>query len=288
LITAVVLTWNGRADTLTCLRSLDGVHVVCVDNGSTDGTAEAVAREQPAVELIQNRTNLGFAAGNNVGIRRAVERGADWVLLLNNDAVAEPGLVAALEGAAATRPDAGALACKVVFAERPDTVEYAGARFRLLLGYRGRQRGYGQRDAPRFSRLSDVGWATGAAMAVSRTAIDRVGLLDERLFAYVEDVDWCLRIRHAGFGIVFVPDARVRHRGATSFGGRASPGALYYHARNTLAVCERHRPLPRGLCALRRGVVVGTHLFQARRRDGARAVVQGWRDYRAGRMGARA
>jgi GT2 family glycosyltransferase len=287
LIVAVVLAWNGREETLACLRSLGGVDVVCVDNGSTDGTPDAVEQEHPEVELVRNGANLGFAGGNNAGIRRALERGADWVLLLNNDAVAEPGLVDALERAAAQRPDAGVLACKVVFADRPDTLEYAGASFHPLLGYSGRQRGYGQTDDGRYDELRDVGRATGAAMAVSRAAIESAGLLDERLFAYVEDVDWCLRIHAAGFAIVFVPLARVRHHGGASTGGRVSPSALYYNARNTLAVSERHRPLPRGLRALRRGVVVGTHLLQARRGDAARAVIKGWRDYRVGRMGAR-
>jgi GT2 family glycosyltransferase len=287
MIVAVVVVWNGRAVTMECLESLRGMNVVCVDNASTDGTYEAIEREHPDVDLIRNDRNLGFAAGNNVGIRRALELGADWVVLLNNDVVAERGLAAALSRASAWRPDAGVLACKVLFAQQPAVVEYAGARFYALLGYSGRQRGYGRRDHGRFDQRRDVGRATGAAMAVSRAAIEQVGLLDEQLFMYVEDVDWCLRIRAAGFAVVFVPDACVRHRGGSALGGRASSVALYYHARNTLAVSDRYYPLPPGLRALRQGVVLATHLLQARRADAARAVVEGWRDYRAGRMGAR-
>jgi GT2 family glycosyltransferase len=128
-------------------------------------------------------------------------------------------------------------------------------------------------------------------MAVSRAAIDRAGLLDERLFAYVEDVDWSLRIRAAGFAVVFVPDAVVLHRGSASTGGGASTAKLYYSTRNTILVAERARPLPRGVRALRRGVVVATHLALAwshpRRREAAGAVIEGWRDARAGRGGPR-
>jgi GT2 family glycosyltransferase len=270
------------------LRSLGGIETICVDNGSTDGTSEAVARAHPDVELIRSDTNLGYAAGNNLGLARALERRADWVLLVNNDAVVEEGIAEALLAAAHARPDAGVLACKVLFAEEPQRTEYAGASFNALLGYSGRQRGYGRIDDGD-DRLREVGRATGAAMAVSRDAIRAAGLLDGRLFLYVEDTDWCLRIRATGAAIVFVPRARVRHHGGSSGGGRASPNALYYHARNTLAVAERHRPLPRGARALRRGVVVGTHLLQARRDPEARrAVLAGWRDYRAGRMGPRA
>ena len=91
-LVAVVLNWNGGEDTLAALASLGDVATICVDNGSTDGSDVAVEERFPKVELIRTGANLGFAGGNNVGIRRALERGADWVLLLNNDAVAEPGV----------------------------------------------------------------------------------------------------------------------------------------------------------------------------------------------------
>ena len=124
-VLAVVLNWNGGADTPAALESLAGIETICVDNGSTDGSDDAVERAFPDVELMRTGENLGFAGGNNVGIERALERGADWVLLVNNDAVAVPGLEDALSRAAALRPDAGVLACKVMF-ESGATVMYAG------------------------------------------------------------------------------------------------------------------------------------------------------------------
>jgi GT2 family glycosyltransferase len=287
-LAAVVVNWNGGEDTIRALASLDGVERICVDNGSTDGSDRAVAQRLPDVELVRAGANLGFAAGSNIGIRRALERGADWVLLLNHDAVAEPGLPAALEHAAAVRPDAGLLACKVL-QEDGRTVQYAGARVVPWLGYSGRETGFGRPD--RYHALRDVGRADGAALAASRAASEAAGLLDEQLFAYVEDVEWSLRIRRAGFAVVFVPDAVVRHRGSASTGGRASTANLYYDTRNTIVTCERYRPLPRGLTAVRRGVVVGAHLVQTvrhpARRAAAAAVVEGWRDARAGRLGPR-
>src|SRR5262249_14403967 len=177
-LVAVVLNWNGGEDTPRALASLAGIETICVDNRSTDGSDAEVERRFPEVELIRNGANLGFAGGSNVGIRRALERGADWVLLLNDDAVAEPGVSEALEGAAAARPDAGVLACKVLF-EDGATVMYAGASFNATLGYSGRRTGFGRPDS--FHARRDVERADGAAMAVSRTALDRVGLFDERL-----------------------------------------------------------------------------------------------------------
>jgi GT2 family glycosyltransferase len=275
----VVLNWNGGDDTLAALESLEGLETICVDNGSTDGSDAAVEERFPAVELLRLGENRGFAGGNNAGIRRALERGADWVLLLNNDAVAQPGLAEAL--ARAARPGVGLLACKIVY---PDgRVQYAGARFRARLGYSGRS---WTRE-----RSLDVDRADGAAMAVSREALETAGLLDEQLFAYVEDAEWSLRLRRAGFRVVLVPDAVVVHKGSASTGGRASTANLYYDTRNTIAVVERHAPLPPGLRALRRGVVVGAHLAQAashpRHGEAMRAVLAGWRDARRGSLGER-
>jgi GT2 family glycosyltransferase len=283
-LVGVVLNWNGGEDTLNALASLDGIPTICVDNGSTDGSDLLVEERFPQVELLRTGANLGFAGGNNVGIRRALGRGADWVLLLNNDAAAEPGLAEALERAAAVRPDAGLLACTIL-SEDGKSVQFAGASFDARLGYSGRV----ATQWP--DRVRDIGRADGAALAVSRTAVERAGLLDESLFMYVEDVDWSLRMWSAGFAVVLVPDARVRHRGSGSTGGSVSTTNLYYDTRNTIVVSERHAPLPRGLRALRRGVVVGAHLAQAAthpsRAAAARAVLAGWRDARDGRLGQR-
>ena len=233
-LVAVVLSYNGREDTLAALESLRGIGTVVVDNGSTDGSAEAVAATFPDVELVRTGVNLGFAGGNNVGIRRALDRGADWVLLLNNDATVEPGLVEALAAAAEARPDAGVLACKVLFADS-DRLWYAGAEFDSVTG-RSRHEGFGEPDEP--GTLRDTRRATGAAMAVSRAAIEAAGLLDEELFLYAEDLEWSLRIRRAGLrgrvrarrresAIVFPapPAVRARRRRATTRRATCSPSS---------------------------------------------------------------
>jgi GT2 family glycosyltransferase len=287
---AVVLNWNGRDETPHALASLAGIETICVDNGSTDGSDVDLERTFPEVELIRNGSNLGYAGGNNVGIRSALERGADWVLLLNSDAAAELGLAPALERAAEARPDAGVLACVVLSADGA-TLEFAGGSFNTWLGYSGRVTDFGKPATSLTKERRDVARASGAAMALSRAFVEKVGLLDERLFAYAEDVDLVLRARAAGFAVVLVPDAVARHKGSASTGGRASTANMYYSTRNTIAVVEHHRPLPPGLRALRRGVVVASHVAQALGRPdraaAARSVLAGWRDARAGRLGQR-
>jgi GT2 family glycosyltransferase len=286
-VAAVVLSWNGREDTLACLRSLEeeGTDVIVVDNASEDGSAEAVLRI--GVELIRNERNLGYAGGMNVGIRAAFERGADAVLLLNNDVEVEPGAVDVLAAAA---DGLGAVCPLITFADDPEKVWYAGASFDPRRGYNGRHRGFGE-HVTRFSEPTETDRACGAAMLIPRQALERVGELDEWLFAYQEDTDWSLRARAAGLGVRVEPSARVRHKVSAATGGEGSPTALYYSVRNTLEVCERHAPLGWFGTWRRRVVVLLAYTTQALlgrgRRARLRGVREGWRDFRRRRFGAR-
>jgi GT2 family glycosyltransferase len=285
-----VLNWNGREDTLRCLASLrDAPRVIVADNGSSDGSVEAIRAAFPDVEVVENGANLGFSGGNNAAIRAALAGGAEWVVLLNNDAEAEPGLLAALQAAAERHPRAGVLAGKLLY---PDgRVQWAGQRVALLTGYSGRPRGHGRPDGFAYAVEGRTDRAVGALMAVSRAAIDAAGLLDEDLFAYVEDVDWSLRIREAGFECVFVPTARAVHRVSASTGGTASTHTVYYGVRNTIVVCERHRPLGPAGTAARRAAVLATFLAHAalvlRSHDAVAAVREGYRDALDRRLGER-
>lgn len=294
---AVVLSWNGREDTLRCLDSLTRVArrdlgIVCVDNGSSDGSQRAVRERFPQVLLIEAGANLGYSGGNNLGLRHALEHGARWVMLVNNDATVAADVIDGFERAAHERPDAGILAGKVYFAERPERIWFAGQRVSQLVGYSGRPRGYGRLDGPRYGKVTSTGRAVGALMAVSRDAIEAVGPLDEDLFAYVEDVDWALRVKRAGLDVVFAPGARAWHRVSASTGGEAaSTHTLYYGVRNTVTVLERQRPLGRVGNELRRLAILATFLAHAltrsNRREALQAVRAGFTDARRGRVGQR-
>jgi GT2 family glycosyltransferase len=294
---AVVLSWNGKQDTLRCLESLQRVHdpdlgIVCVDNGSSDGSQQAVRERFPGVTLIEAGENLGYSGGNNVGLRHALAAGADWMILVNNDATVAADVVEGFRAAADARPRAGILAGKVYFADRPQTIWFAGQRVSELVGYAGRPRGYGRPDGPRYDRVEPTGRAVGALMAISRETIERVGLLDEELFAYVEDVDWALRARAAGFEVVFAPRARAWHSVSASTGGEArSTHTLYYGVRNTVTVLERRRALGPFAGALRRAAILASFLLhamtRANRREALEAVGSGYRDARRGRLGPR-
>ena len=224
-------------------------------------------------------------------MRHALALGAGYVLVLNNDVEVDPAFVRALVEEAGRRPAAGALCSKILYADPPDLIWFAGASFDPRSGYNGRQRGYRERDDGRFDEVVETDRACGAAMLVPRAVLERVGVFDPELFFYSEDTDWSLRARAAGYRHYVVPGSRLWHKVSVTSGGENSPTTLYYGVRNTIAVCERWAPLPRLPTWRRRLVLLGAHLAQAglsdRRREGVAAVAQGFRDVLAGRFGQR-
>jgi GT2 family glycosyltransferase len=293
-VSAVVLGWNGREDTLACLRSLGratypALSVVVVDNASTDGGPDAVAAEFPDVRLIRLDENRGFAGGVNVGMAAALDDGAEAVLLLNNDATAEPGFLEPLVEALST-DDAGA-ACAQILDAATGRIWYAGATYDPRRGHQGRHTGFGDPPLPPETPPYETERACGGAMLIPRAALDAVGVLDESLFAYAEDVDWSLRARAAGLRILVVPASVVHHRVSAATGGASSPDSVYYALRNGLVVAERNASPGRFGSARRLAEATAAFAAQAlRSRDrveGLCAVRAGLRDARSGRLGRR-
>lgn len=290
-VAAVVLSWNDRELTLRCLDSLAAVtypalRVILVDSGSSDGTVESVRGLHPGVELVGLPVNRGFAGGVNAGVEAALAGDAEHVFLLNNDATVEPDVVQPLVGAV---DDSVGAACSQILHEGSGTIWYAGASYDPRRGYQGRHTGYGRPALPRSTEPYTTDRGCGGAMLMPRAALERVGLFDESLFAYAEDVDWSLRARGAGLEIRVVPASVVHHRVSAASGGASSPATLYYALRNGLVVAERYAPLGRGRTLVRRAEAFAAFVVQALRSGsrlgGLRAVVQGARDASRRRLG---
>lgn len=225
----IILVWNGREYLEACLGAVLAqdyryFEVIVVDNGSTDGSPDLVARRFPGVRLIRNERNLGFAAGNNVGLLAAAsqppEASSDLIVLLNQDTVVHPGWLESLALVFAD-PTIGIAGCKLLY---PDgTIQHAGG---YLYGPRGetdhidrhvQDAGMAEPPAAHTEALSDVEFVTGAALAISRAALDKVGPMDEGFWpAYYEDLDWCFRAKAAGFRVVVQPQAIVTHYESTA------------------------------------------------------------------------
>jgi len=293
----VVLTWNGWHDTSACLTSLRpvverGFHVLLVDNGSSDGTPRRAPAVLPAVEVIENGENLGFAAGNNVGIRHALGRGAEAVILLNNDTTVAPDFAEELLRAATGRPRVGTATAKIYFHDPPDRIWFAGGTLSTWTG-RATHAGYGRRDRGQYDRIREIGRPCACAMLMTRACIEEVGLLEESLFLYGEEIDWALRSRAGGWVDLFAPGARVWHKVSSGTGGEASGKFYYYAVRNMLRTLGVHAPIrSRSVARLRDALVLLTFAFsvlrsRARSVSTLREVLAGYREFKRGVIGPR-
>jgi GT2 family glycosyltransferase len=241
-----LISWN-RFDLLAaCLESIrrsayERIMIVVVDNGSTDGSPARLRAAYPEVEVIENGANLGFAGANNVGIRRLLARGADCVLLLNDDTEIAPDMLATLVGALYADERIGIVGPKIYYFDRCDTVWFAG-------GAVGR---FGQVNHPGADLIDrgddateiDVDYICGCALMVKRPALERLGVLDERFFAYYEETEFCARARAAGFRVRLAPRAVMWHK--VKPGDRAGTSLyLYLMARNRLLYLRATRAGP--------------------------------------------
>lgn len=293
----IILNWNNGKDTIECVRSClkiadPNVRLLIIDNGSTDGSEDELRKRFPDIELVQTGQNLGFAEGNNVGIRHALGRGAEYVILLNNDTVVDPNFASELISAASSDPSIGMAVSKIYFFDRPDIIWYAGAKLNLKTGYT-RHIGYGEKDAGQYDYIGETDRACGCSVLVTRRACETAGLLDPAYFCYVEDSDWSVRVRKAGFRIVYVPQSRVWHKISVSTGGASQGHYLYYFIRNQLMLVDRGLPLQSAMrSGLREFQIIGRTFFslftmRVNKMRGLKNMLLGIRDYHQGRFGRR-
>jgi GT2 family glycosyltransferase len=252
LVYIVLLNWNDTADTLECLRSLRRLddpefRVVVIDNGSAEPCTAAVTAEFPEVRVIESGENLGFAGGCNLGIRAALDAGARYVWLLNNDTVVRPDSLRALVETVRSRRRCGIAGSKILFYDRPTTIDHAGGTLNLRRGQAWHV-GCGEIDAGQHDADRAVEFVTGCSLLADLEMIREIGALDSDYFAYWEDVDLCTRAQRAGWEVVYSAGSVVWHKGGTV--ARPSPLVRYLCARNVLRYIGRHhrRVLPITLC----------------------------------------
>ncbi|MGH9783117.1 MAG: glycosyltransferase family 2 protein [Terriglobia bacterium] len=240
LVCAVVVTWNGGEQAVECIRSVQesaypNLPVVVVDNHSDDDTATRIVRACPECTVIEQEQNQGFAGGANVGFREGIRRGAEYLLLLNQDVVVAREAVPALVRSAAEDPRIAAVGGKVLFYDEPQRIWSAGAGSRLFWSHTGSVSfGYGQTDSREHNRTRDVGYVSGCCMLLRASVIHEIGGFDPRFFMYAEDFDWCERARRAGYRIRYSPQAVIFHRVSVERDVKRMPVVLYYATRNHL------------------------------------------------------
>lgn len=246
-VAVVVLNWNNLPDTLACLRSVAGLdypnsYSIVVDNGSTDGLADQILAAFPTAEVLRLEANLGYAEGNNVGIRHALAAGADYVLILNNDTLVHPSMLAELVAVAEESPQMG-MAGPTMYCVAPSDVLFAAGSF--ICWARGSLRHRGMFEpATRYAQLQQpepVDFIVGCGLLVRRKVIEAVGGYNPAYYLNFEDVEWGVKAWRAGFEVWHVPKAVMWHKVSATL-GRASPANTYYMTRNALLFFWRNAP----------------------------------------------
>ncbi|MEX2511823.1 MAG: glycosyltransferase family 2 protein [Cyclobacteriaceae bacterium] len=288
-VAIVILNWNGWEYTRACLESLlnsgfPPSQVIIVDNHSEDGSFDYIKETFPDIQLIRNHANLGFAGGNNVGIRKALEEGYRYIMLLNNDTELNPDFLTYLVEEMEISENVAAIQPLIYFLRKKDKLWNAGGRFRPWLAYS--QTCYKIKNN-KIAYPTD--WITGCAILVRAKVIKEVGLLDEQYFAYFEDVDWSLRMKKRGYALKVHPLSVIFHEaGASSKSkneekeGFLDPKVHYLNARNQVFQLRKHARFPLGIVAwpaqlIRFGIFACYFLVRGRKNK-LKAVIRGWKE----------
>ena len=275
-IAVILVNWNGWRDTLSCLDALalqdyPALHVVVVDNASTDDSVARIRAAHPSITLLEAGGNLGFGRGCNVGIRHAIAHGANFVWLLNNDTIPPPDTCTKLIAKAAATTHVGIIGSVLRYMHDPARIQaWGGGKIDLWLG----RSTHFTAPAP----LGSNGYLTFASVLIPREVIERVGILYEGIFMYWEDSDLSLRVSHAGYKLAVAEDTAILHKEGGS-ATQSSPSTDRFSTTAGLFCLRRNAPVP----AISMTIFTLNKLLIRILRGHfghARAVLQGITDYR--------
>jgi len=244
-VSIITINYNGLADTCALIDTIPfndkSLEVIVVDNASLNDEASLIAQRYPHIKVIRSPKNLGFAGGNNLGIRAAHGK---YLFFLNNDTLLRPQtsdlrpLIARLESS----EKIGAVCPKIRFTWDDNPIQFAGYTPLSRITMRNRSIGFGEADQGQYDTARSTPYAHGAAMMVKREVIEKAGLMPECYFLYYEELDWSLMIRRAGYDIWYEPATTVFHKESQAT-GQHSPLRTYYITRNRLLFVQRNAPL---------------------------------------------
>ena len=289
----IILNWNGKDDTIECIRSLrkinyDNYKIVIVDNGSEDDSVFEIRKNFSKIKIIENKKNLGFAGGNNVGIKYAVENEADYILLINNDTAVDENFLSELIKVGESDEKIGLLGSKIYFYSEPNRIWFAGGKINWLKN-KGEHIGLDEIDNNQYDKINEVDYLTGCCLLVKREVIEKIGVLAEDYFLYYEDTDFSVRAKNAGYKIIYVPKSKIYHKISRS----TKPGSssyIYYHVRNGLVMAKRNGSFLNKMaiypyCVFLFLKQVIKIIFLPQKRNWIYAVLRGEKDFLLGKMG---
>ena len=243
----ILLNWNGWRDTLECLESLSEIthhntHIIVVDNASEDDSVCNLKKSKTQFDLLQATRNLGFSGGNNLGISMALDRGADYILLLNNDTVVAKNIVDEFLAVAQSSPRIGAVGAKIYYLDTPTLIWYAGGSAASDKFDCPGHRGGNELDVGLYEEVVPTSFINGCAFFIKASAIREIGMLDEDYFYMFEDVDWTERLYQSGYECLYAPKAIVYHKTHRSTNGSLTAQWRYFYERNRLLWLNKRHP----------------------------------------------
>lgn len=246
LVEIILVNYNSASDTAECIESLEKItyhnkHIVVVDNGSIDSSILKLTNLKKKInfEIISLNVNAGFSAGNNIGIQYAVQKKADYVLLLNNDTLVTPEFLTKLIKFHESVKQCDVSIGKIYYASEPQKIWYAGGSINFVTGHITHER-YGKTDSTNIEDIPrKVTFATGCCMCMKMSTIKDVGLMDEDYFLYEEDSDYCCRLAKLGKHIYYIPTSVIYHKVSAST-GKTPPLTQYYTARNHFMLIRKN------------------------------------------------
>lgn len=268
-VALIIVNWNGHKDTVRCLESVKNIHIpngltletIVVDNGSTDESVKYLSKAYPQATVLTLHENLGFTGGNNVGIGYGMKRNADYIWLLNNDTIVDSHVLSLVE--AFSDHAVGVAGSKIYFAPGHEyhKARYSKTEIGKVFWYAGglvdwdnmyaSHKGVDEVDVGQYDILTETPFVTGCSMMIKREVIEKIGMLDDRFYLYLEDLDFGLRAKEAGFRLVYFPQSKLWHVNAGSSGGAGNPIHDYYITRNRLWIGLRYAPLRTKFALLR-------------------------------------
>ena len=238
-ISIITINYNGLKDTCALIESIpfnDKLEVIVVDNASDNQEAKQISSKFSDVKVIQSDKNLGFAGGNNLGIKASKGK---YLFLINNDTYFENFNIMALIDRLNSDPNIGIVCPKIKFAWPPLSIQFAGYTPLSNITIRNQSIGFGEEDHGQYDAAHPTPYAHGAAMLIKREAIDKVGLIPECYFLYYEELDWSMMFTRAGYQIWYEPKCTIFHKESQST-GQNSPLRTYYITRNRLRLVKRN------------------------------------------------
>jgi len=238
-ISIITINFNGLKDTCALIETIpfnDHLEVIVVDNASQNEEADAISKCFPQVRVIKSERNLGFAGGNNLGIRAAQGK---YIFLINNDTIFKEFNVRSLIDRLESSPEIGIVCPKIRFAWGSHPIQYTGYTPLSTITVRNHSIGFSEEDHGQYDTAHPTPYAHGAAMLIKREALEKVGLMPECFFLYYEELDWSMMFTRAGYKIWYDPACTVFHKESQAT-GQNSPLRTYYIVRNRLLLVKRN------------------------------------------------